>query len=423
MKTFRPLMIFLLMLGLISFAACSDSTTPETPDGVLGNAHLEGNLDPEAGTFVLKTIDLTNPEGPPVRVQLIGSEMVTNPDLESVELMVSLRNLHNAPLYAPAMITLKEFQPEGVMVLNADFMLPIYGPGGNPIGGDVYGFDYSDLLGEDGELEPGETSEGKLWRFYSPQLGSFAFGAEGEFGLAPNLARLGGICFNDDNQNGLMDADESPLPLGAVSIETPGGDHLEAWVQESGRWSVHVFEPGLYTVHFDPLVDTFAPVAFSTPNPLQVILTSNPDGTLQGFLDANFGMYTDLEPGYPLIQFSDEPADSLHFELWDLQGAHIVDGHFLQMEVGFSGCQPDHPFSLYMTGGFMESNPVQVNLVPVHDLAEDCDAYFTDTKVFNLWPLREQFLDYYGPGVLLLNIVEFDGDVTSVLEWHIFPED
>lgn len=422
MPSSRMFLTALLILGLTALTACSDSTSPEDTTGNLGQSQMEGSLDPGAGTFVLKTIDLTNPEGPPVRVQLIGSEMVVDPTLETVELMVAVRSLHYEPLFPPAHIWLREFDPEGVTVLNPDFLLPIYGPDGNPLGEDIFGFDYSDLMGEDGMLDPEETTEPKLWRFHSPGLAPFSFGAHGEFGLTPDLARLGGLCFLDENRNGQFDPDEAVLPHGIVHLRTPGGDVFETFVQPDGHWSVHVFDEGMYEVHYDPMLDTFVPLAFSTPNPRQVVLTSGPDGALQSYLDAHFGVYTDVPPGPPVIQFTDEPVDSLHYEPWNFQGAGIEDHWLLRLEVGFSGCQPEHPFSLWMTGGFMESYPVQVNLVPVHELAEDCDAYFTATKVFNLWPLRERFLEAYGPGVLMLNVIDFQGEAHQV-EWAIFPED
>jgi hypothetical protein len=418
---FRPALL-LLGLGALLLAGCSDSTLPDAEGGLLGSAFLEGNLDPATGDFVLKTLDVPTPDGPPVRIQLIGSEMTTDPEAGTVDIMVAVRSRHDEPLYPPVTIWLDSFQPEQATVLNPDFLLPVYGPDGSPTGAAVFGFDYSELLGEDGVLGPGEATAARLWRFESPGLQPFAFGARGEFGLAPDLARLGGLCFHDENRDGVHQPDEPPLPHGVVHVATPGGEVFETWVQEDGRYALHVFEAGLYTVHYDPMIDTFAPIAWSTPNPRQVIITADADGHLQSFFDADFGMYTDLPPGPPPIRFTDLPPDSLHFELWNLIGAEIADHHLLQLEVGYSGCQPEHPFSLWMSGGFMESMPVQANIVPVHELAEDCDAAFTGARVFNLWPLRERFLEAYGPGVLLLNIIDFDGEATQ-LEWPIFPPD
>lgn len=423
------------VLALLAITACSDSSGPATPtgdQGDLGGALLEGSFDPGAGTFVLKTLDVPTFDGTLVRMQLVGSDLVTDPELDTVELMVALRSLHPDPLFPPVQVWLSQLAPAGVAVLNGDLMLPVFGPDGSPTGDLAVGFDYSDLLGDDGLLSPEETSGAKLWRFSSPGLAPFTFGARAEFGLNPDLARLGGVCFHDDDRDGVRDPGEAPLPHGVVLVTFPDGDVAEAWVQPNGRYSVRVSEPGLYQVFYDLGINTFAPISFSTPNPRQVVLVRDAEGVLQGFGGADFGLFTDLPLGPPPIRFTDLPADSLHFEPWNLLDAHFVDiptpdGTVvnlppLALEVGFSGCQPEHPFSLYMSGGFLESMPVQARLVAVHELAEECDAAFTATRVFDLRPLRDRFLDAYGPGVLLLQVTDYFGQVHTV-EWGIFPED
>lgn len=423
------------VLALFALAGCSDSTAPDNPQGTsgeVGDALVEGSLDPGAGTFVLKTLDVPTPDGVRVRMQLVGSDLVTDPELDTVELMVALRSLHPDPLYPPVQVWLSQLAPAGVAVLNGDLMLPVFGPDGSPTGDLAVGFDYSDLLGEDGVLSPQETSGAKLWRFSSPDLAPFTFGARAEFGLNPDLARLGGLCFHDDNRNGVAEPGEMPLPHGVVRVTFPGGDVSEAWVQPDGRFAVRVSEPGLYQVFYDPMIETFAPVSFSTPNPRQVVMVRDADGVLQSFGGADFGLFTDLPLGPPPIRFTELPADSLHFEPWNLLDVRlesvpapdgtVVEAPLLALDVGFSGCQPEHPFSLYMSGGFMESMPVQARLVAVHELAEECDAAFTATRLFDLRPLRDRFLDAYGPGVLLLNVTDYFGNVQQV-EWGIYPED
>jgi hypothetical protein len=411
-----------LLLGLMG--GCSDSTEPTTPagGGDLGETMLEGSFDPGAGTFVLKTLDLPTPDGPPVRVQLVGSEMTTDPDLETVEIMVAVRSLHDQPLHPPALVWIARLQPAEVTVLNADVLRPINDPDGNPTDLQAFGFDYSDLLGDDGVLSPEETSGAKLWRFSSPGLQSFSFGARFEVGLAPDLPRLGGLCFHDENRDGVPQPDENPLGHGVVHIVTPGGETVEVLVRPEGRYGMHLTEAGLYTVHYDPMIDTFAPISFSTPNPRQVMILAGEDGELQSFLQANFGVFTDVPLGPPPVQFTDLPADSLHYEMWSLEDVELEHHVILELEVGFSGCQPHHPFTLWASGGFMESDPVQMNLVLTHDLAEDCDAAFETDLAFSLWPLRERFLEAYGPGVLQLNLIDFEGEVHEI-EWGIFPPD
>ena len=422
MFTLRPISFLLAIILAVGLLGCSESTSPDNPGGNLGGNSLEGNVDPGTGTFVLKTLDVPTPEGPRARVQLIGSDLVSDPETDTVSLMVSLHSLHPEPLLAPATVWIGQLQPAGVEVLNPDFVRDPFEPEDGSLSLAMYGFDYTDLLGDDGMLGPEETSAAKQWQFMSPDLAPFAFGARAEFGPIHDLPRIAGLCWHDNNRNGIPEPDEQHLPHGVVVMHTPGGEVIDTFVGQNGRYSLPIEEAGLFEVFYDPMIDTFAPIAFSTPNPRQVVITLGPDGQPQSFLDANFGLYTDLEPGPPLIQFTDLPPDSLHYELWKLIEASILQDHILRLEVGFSGCQPEHPFSLWMTGGFMESMPVQVNLVPVHELAEDCDAYFTGVKDFNLWPLRENFLRAYGPGVLLLNVIDFNGEAHQI-EWGIYPPD
>jgi hypothetical protein len=418
------LWFFVSGLLLTGLASCSDSTTPQGRDDPLGGAVIEGSFDPDAGTFVLRTLEVATDEGPIVRIQLIGTELSTDPDSNTVSLRVALRSLHPEPIFGPIELWIGQIQPAGVEVLNPDFVRIPFGLNENksPTGEVTFGFDYSQLVGDDGVLDPEETSSARLWQFMSPDLAPFSFGARAEFGLVPDLARIGGLCFDDNNRNGLLDAGESPLPFGVVAVRTPGAETVETFVGPEGRYSLHVEEAGLYELRYDPQIDSFAPVAFSTPNPRHVLITRDSAGQLQGFEEADFGVYTDLFQYPPPIQFTDLPADSLHFETWQLIRAFISDAHLLNLEVGFSGCQPQHPFTLWMSGGFRESFPVQVDLVPVHELAEDCDAHFTIDRLFNLMPLRQEFLRVYGPGVLLLNVTDFDGNVTPV-EWPLFPPD
>ena len=82
----------------------------------------------------------------------------------------------------------------------------------------------------------------------------------------------------------------------------------------------------------------------------------------------------------------------------------------LAPRVAFSGCEPGHPFSLWTNGGFMESEPVQVNMVLVHDLDEECDAAFEGGYMFDLQPLIESYRENYGHGVLMMNLIDYEGE-------------
>ena len=402
---------FLSILLFILLTGCSDTINP-----VLDENGGSGRIDPGDGSFVLKSVDVTVADGRIVRLELMGSDLELDDDGIHIDLTVAVRNASNIGLPGPVTLWLGPIDPSSVFVANPDTSLPV----GSII--PVDGFIYDTEFGNDHILEAGETSEGKLWRFRTPDQGSFSFGIRAVTSGDPNGPVIAGICFWDPNRNGVRDPHEPPLVPGHVHITGPEGTPTVIPVDHDGRYVYPLHEAGLHRVEYIPFFDTFAPLIFSTPNPRHVLITPGPDGVLRGFHDAHFGAYIDIPHGPPPIQFTDLPADSLHYELWNLIEASILQDHFLHLEVGFSGCQPEHPFSLWMTGGFMESMPAQVNLVPVHELAEDCDMYFTGVRVFNLMPLRERFLEAYGPGVLLLNVIDFNGDAHQV-EWGIFPPD
>lgn len=120
----------------------------------------------------------------------------------------------------------------------------------------------------------------------------------------------------------------------------------------------------------------------------------------------------------PPVVFTELPAEDLHFAPWNLIAASI-EGDRLDLHVGFSGCQPDHPWTFYISGGFMESWPIQVNGVLVHEVEESGLAYFETTLSFDLLPLKAAYLESYGPGdVLILNLIDFE-NATHPIEYPI----
>jgi hypothetical protein len=211
---------------------------------------------------------------------------------------------------------------------------------------------------------------------------------------------------------------EPPLPAGVIVALTPAGDEVAVHPDpRTGRYALPVRLAGLYELTWELPWAIPVPPPFTTPNPLEVLVTPGPDGEPQGFEEAHFGVRRpDDPPGPRVVEFSDAPLDSLHHAHWTLQEAwaHMRKLH---LRVGFSGCQPDHPFALYAVGGFMESEPPQIDLVLVHELEEDCDAWFQRGLVFDMSPLYERYLDAYGPGELIMNLHDFEGGVEPFEVW------
>jgi len=244
----RSLWLPALAAFLLLAAGCADDVSDPGGNGAdRCGALIDGSLDPGDGSFVLKMLDAPPPSGgEPRPVELIGSDLVADPDRGTVSLRVALRNPGDTPLFGPVTIWLHDFQPPEVVPLDADFGDDTAAPDSTrPPARGRWGYDYSALLGGDGVLDPGETGEPRTWTFHDPGQVPFGFGAEAEFGLVPGLPRLGGICFLDVNRDGVPQQDEPPAPV-FVSIRFPDG-HV---VQVNGpparmpcRWRKRVSTP------------------------------------------------------------------------------------------------------------------------------------------------------------------------------------
>ncbi len=410
-----PRSLRLLPFALLVLAGCSDGTAPGGGPGA-GNLALGGSFDADGGEFLLGVTD-TLP-GNPLVVELIGGGLEIDPQSEELSIQVSIRNV-GADIHPPVMIWLGAFRPPVVSVVNPDAVAMSGGLA--DVLPPAYGFDYSELLGEDGVLETGETSRAKLWVFHDPGLGSFAFGARLDAGLAPGLARLGGRVWVDRNANGLPEQGEPGWHGAPIIVETPGGDLLLAYSDAEGRWALPIASVGIYQVTCDFSIFDMIPPLFTTPNPLSVLIAPGPDGDPQSFLHADFGIHWGGAPNAEPVVFTDLPPDSLHDAHWQFIAARIEED-CLALRVAFSGCQPEHPWTCYISGGFMESNPVQVRAVLVHELEEDCDAAFTTNEHFDLSPLRIRYEQAYGSGTLLINLVDFQGQVHPI-EYYVRGKD
>ncbi len=404
-----PLGAVLAGLLLLLLGGCSSSTGPDPSGSNTSVPAFSGEVDPLGSAFVLARVEQADPGRPGIIVDLIGSNLRVDADLETVSLDVAIRNESSEPLFGPLVVWLGQFVPDAVRPINADF---VESDSTGEVGPFPYGYDYTSLLGDHRVLEPRETSGRRTWSFHDPGLPPFRFAARVEASSAPVGAHISGVVFLDTNQNGAFDPDERPLGAGVVQITRPGGETDMAHPNETGRYAFRIAAPGLYTLSFS------APFSgpsecYTTPNPLQVVVLSGPDGRLQSVDDADFGY--DRRPCHgdiaPAVMTDLEPGD-IEQDPYDLR-ALSLRGDILVLRVGFSGCQPEHPFTLYVSKNFMESYPVQTWALLAHDnLGEDpCDAYWEKTLVFDLSPLREAYVAAYGgPDLIWVRFRDFSGD-------------
>jgi hypothetical protein len=412
-RSVPPLVALIALATSAIIAGCSgDSTRPGSqPNEGIPQAAFDGQVDPGSSSFVLTRVSGTQDGRMPVEIELIGEDLVTDPATESVSLNVSIRNASRVALANPAQVWLSDFAPPGVGVLNADYADSSLRAGeANPADARRFGFDYSVQVGPDGVLSPGETSGGKTWRFRVPGLVSFSFAAIATFGAPNGGPVVAGLVFRDLDGNGVRDPGDPPL-AGRITLRRPDGTIAATATADDGTYSFPVREVGLHTLRLEPVrLDCPCEQVPTTPNPLQVLLAPDEDGQPLSYLHADFGVrIIDLGDPVPVV-LTDLPPEEIRQDPYHLEVLGL-DGDLLTLRVGFSGCRPFGDFTLFMSGGFMESNPVQARLVLGHIRDGDCEAAFRQTLRFDLTPVREAFEHAYGhPGPLLLLLADPQGN-------------
>jgi len=117
--------------------------------------------------------------------------------------------------------------------------------------------------------------------------------------------------------------------------------------------------------------------------------------------------------------FSDDSVTDLQVEKYTIDELSISE-ELLTVVVGYTErCTGE--LKLFMSGGFMESYPVQANLVfqRINDPNLGClDVLTVEEETFDLSPLVQDYIDSYGQDdVILLNIYDYNGDRIRQLEY------
>ena len=106
--------------------------------------------------------------------------------------------------------------------------------------------------------------------------------------------------------------------------------------------------------------------------------------------------------------FQNAPRDAFQFN------SVLLIGDLFIVNVSYGGGCEDHTFDLIATS-FMESNPVQVNLVLSHEDYDDpCDMWVTEPLMFDMEPLKTSWQESYqqSSGIILLNLEGWDNQLS-----------
>ena len=85
----------------------------------------------------------------------------------------------------------------------------------------------------------------------------------------------------------------------------------------------------------------------------------------------------------------------------------------LRFNVSYGGGCEEHEFKLIATS-FMESYPIQVNILLSHEDNDDpCDMWVTETLIFNILPLKKSYQQSYNEesGTIVLNIEGWEDSI------------
>lgn len=289
----RSIAPILLALMLVLFFSCGEHPTGVKRDSDEGPFSGSGEIDPGvSGGFLLGSV--SDSTFAPGWIEVWGMDVAYDSTNGIVSFDVQLFNQTSRDIAPPVHFVITYIVPRNIAVLEFD-----------GVTGDGFPyFDFSSKLGGDGVLEPGERTERVTLKFHTVEPRSFAIGYR--IDLRPPLEGgiIGGIVYRDDNQNGVRDRCdnyrcEPGIPRITVALEKTlsNGDHVVLLTRTdlNGGYRFWGLGEGVYKVFVSAVQDNWE---VTSANPLLVTLVEGPDGRIQSFLKANFGLFP-LEPPIP----------------------------------------------------------------------------------------------------------------------------
>jgi len=122
-----------------------------------------------------------------------------------------------------------------------------------------------------------------------------------------------------------------------------------------------------------------------------------------------------------IIDWNSQPDDWPRAPM--LLREYSLVGSVLSLDVEYGGGCATHELDLVALGGWLESFPVQVNVLVAHEDHDDaCDALIRRTLRFNLMPLREDYEASYSVGepgetTIILRLTVPDGGELRTIEY------
>ncbi len=424
---FSALCVLLLVLAF----SCGESpTTVDDKSGGGGGMSGSGDIDPGAtGSFLLGSV--TDSLFAPGYIEIWASNVMFDSATGMVTFDISLTNFTEWPIPPAIHFVITSINPPNIAILDFDGEtrdgLPFY--------------DFSDKLGSDNVLDIGETTEPVTAKFHVVQPRSFSIGFR--IDLHPMLqgAKIVGVVFRDDNKNGVRDRCkndgvntvsqndrcEPGIPNITVSVDHPLRDGtmitLITRTDQNGEYTFTGFRQGVYKVRVHAPEDRWE---ITSSNPLLVTLVEGPDGKVQDFYGANFGLYPLFFPGGetlfgPILVGPRSPFGTLVDSTFEDTPSILPVVHHYYLEVMYP------PYDNWPVLGVIDTAAAWVNGVQVYSFSqpEPPDSSFNRSALQDSsWFMPELIrlpdgLVHYGENTIRLFA---DGNDHGVLWYRLFKQ-
>lgn len=291
--TITTILMSILVLTAL-FAGCSDDAV--APGGQNALDTVDGTIDPNASGF---SYTLDTAFGPAGLVQgpfiLRGQNIHYNDVIGALIVDFTVENAGSQSYPEPVWLEFIKLIPDTVTVINSDNDL--HGPGA------IATFQFEN---DDAMWTPGEISIPRDVMFKA-ELGQ-AIGFAARIHVGPPLPRggtIGGVVWNDRNENGVRDNDEEGIP--GIPIYLTNTTYEDAAYPEiihrvfTGPQGSYRFTD-LWAGQYDVRRGLSSKLVKSTtPELLRVILVPTMGGGVSDFLEADFGaVLSDSTRGRPL---------------------------------------------------------------------------------------------------------------------------
>lgn len=363
----RAILVLSFLITMGALASCSD----DGPAGTTGSPDLtgKGEVDPhgDANFFLGSTSIDGVADG---RIDVWAYNLTVSSDSTDsgsagtvVAFDVVLINRSRTAVHPPVTFFITQLIPSSVTVLNSEIVYVTDGPPG---------FDFSDDLGDDNQLDPREHSAPVNMQFGMDELTSFSIGFEITVGSPPPSGDpvISGIVFNDLNHNGEQDSSE--VGIGGVkvrlSMSVLNTDPFEfirmTETNREGRYGFASLRRGIYEIEALGHSNWVA----TTPNPVLVTLVGDSSG-VKPIEGVDFGFFAKEPPEIDPI------FGPIHVGPGSPHGTRFEGGFWLR-EV-----DRDHKYVLQiMPPPIMSSGPMLMQIDKVRTLINDEVVYSFDCQ-------------------------------------------